>query len=115
MHEYSIVAALIERVEVLAREQHATRVHRLRVQIGELAGVEVELLTTAFATFCDRTICAGAELEVVATPAVWTCPRCRVALPRGARLSCATCAVPARLTQGHEILLERVELEVNDV
>ncbi len=115
MHEYSVVAALVERVEEAARKQGACKVHKVRVKIGELAGVDIGLLTTAFETFRERTICADAELDVVATPAVWSCPRCSAALPRGARRTCARCDVPARLTQGDEILLERIELEVNDV
>jgi hydrogenase nickel insertion protein HypA len=115
MHEYSIVAALVDNVEAVARSRGAARVHRVEVAIGELAGVDVGLLETAYATFRERTICAGADLRVRRAPAVWSCPRCGAELPRGARLSCADCAVPARLTQGDEILLERVELEVDDV
>ena len=41
MHEYSIVAALLERVNAEARAKEASRVHRLTVRIGELAGVDV--------------------------------------------------------------------------
>ena len=49
MHEYSIVASLIDRVQQEANAHGGTRVHRLHVQIGELAGVEIDLLKTAFA------------------------------------------------------------------
>ncbi len=114
MHEYSIVGALIEQV---AREADArgARVHRLHVAIGELAGVDVELLRTAYDTFRPETVCAGAPLDVRAVAAEWRCPRCELVLARGARLQCVTCGRPARLVAGDEIILERIEMEVPDV
>ena len=59
MHEYSIVQALLDRVEQELRRKGASRSHLVRVRIGELAGVEVELLRTAYDTIrrgtgCDR-------------------------------------------------------------
>ena len=112
MHEYSIVQALVERVAAEARARHATSVPRLAVRIGELSGVEVDLLTTAYATFRERTICEGAELDVQIVAARWECPACGRAMGRGDVLSCPACAVPARLTQGDEIMLDRIEMEV---
>ena len=114
MHEYAIVGALIEQV---AREAGARggRVHRLHVAIGELAGVDVELLRTAYDTFRPETVCAEAPLDVRAVAAEWRCPRCGQAMVRGARLQCAACARPARLVAGDEIILERIEMEVPDV
>jgi hydrogenase nickel incorporation protein HypA/HybF len=112
MHEYSIVQALMERVGAEARARGATTVHRLSVQIGELAGVDVALLTTAYETFRERTICADAALDVRTVPARWECPGCGRAIPRGERLMCSACALPARLAAGDEILLDRVEMEV---
>ena len=112
MHEYSIVQALIERVAAEARARHAGAVHRLSIRIGELSGVEVDLLTTAFATFRERTICEGAELVVQRVAARWECPGCGNAIGRGNLLTCPGCAVPARLVQGDEIMLDRIEMEV---
>ena len=112
MHEYSIVEALLARVDAEARARGATAVHRLTVRIGELSGVEIDLLASAFATFRDRTICAHADLDVMAVAAVWTCPTCGGQIERGSMLRCADCGVPARLSQGDEILLDRIEMEV---
>ena len=112
MHEYAIVQALFERVNAEARARGATGVHRLSVRIGELSGVEAELLSTAYDTFRERTICAGAELDLQVVPARWACPDCGSAIARGAVLACPSCAMPARLVQGDEILLDRIEMEV---
>ena len=112
MHEYSIVQALMERVNAEARARGATAVHRLSVRIGELSGVEVGLLTTAYRMFRERTICEGADLEVQTVAARWECPECRRAIGRGDLLSCPACAVPARLAEGDEIMLDRIEMEV---
>jgi hydrogenase nickel incorporation protein HypA/HybF len=112
MHEYSIVAALVERVEEIARGRGAVAVHGLLVRIGELSGVETELLETAYKTFRERTICQDADMTILLVPAVWTCPRCEEPIARGSVLCCPRCAVPARLAEGDEIVLERVHLEV---
>ena len=68
MHEYSIVGALIERVEREATARHATRVVRVHVRLGEFAGVEPELLATAYDTFRERTVCEGAPLVLDRVP-----------------------------------------------
>ncbi len=115
MHEYSIVASLIDRVGREMTAHRANRVNRLHVQIGELSGVEIDLLKTAFETFRERTVCSEAELCIDPVPAVWACTRCGREMPRGAVLRCAECDVPARLTRGDEIILARIEMETADV
>jgi hydrogenase nickel incorporation protein HypA/HybF len=112
MHEYSIVQALVERVGVEAHARGATAVYRLSIRIGELSGVDPELLATAYDTFRERTICEGAQLELQIVPARWECPECGRVIARGDVLTCPACQLPARLSQGDEITLERVELEV---
>jgi hydrogenase nickel incorporation protein HypA/HybF len=112
MHEYSIVGALVDRVTTEARARGATTVHRLSVRIGELADVEVDLLTTAYETFRERTICAHAVLDVQRVPARWECPECGREIPAGEPLRCGDCNVPARLVEGDEIMLDRIEMEV---
>lgn len=112
MHEYSVVRALLDQVEGQARRHGATAVRRVRVSIGELSGVEPELLASAYELARTGGPCAAAELEIVPVAARWECPVCAAALPRGARLACAACAAPARLAAGDEILLQQIEMEV---
>ena len=112
MHEYSIVQALIERVRSEAAANEAVSVQKLFVRIGELAGVETQLLATAYETFREGTICDGAALEITYVPAHWGCPRCARAIAQGVTLQCPECEIPARLEGGDEIILDRIEMEV---
>ena len=112
MHEYSIVQALLARVDDEARARRASTVHRVSVRVGELAGIEVELLTTAFRMFRERTLCDRADLDVHVVPALWACPGCGREIALGGVLTCPACRTPARLGHGDEIMLERIELEV---
>lgn len=113
MHEYSIIQSLLGQVERHARDHGAAAVHKLYVSIGELSGVEVPLLETAYETFRERTLCARAPMEVHAVAAEWSCPSCSRPVPRAAALRCPDCGRPARLTRGDEIVLERIEMEVS--
>ena len=115
MHEYSIVQALVERVEAEAARLGAAAIHRLHLRIGEASGVEIELLRTAYGVFRERTLCENAELSIVPVVARWQCPRCSSEIPRGSILRCPECAVPARLSAGDEIFLDRIEMEVANV
>lgn len=112
MHEYSIVAALVDKVEAIARERKAVAVRRLLVRIGELSGVEPELLATAYTTFRVQTVCEGADMTILPVAARWMCSGCRRGIQRGEILRCAACGAPGKLAEGDEIILERVEMEV---
>jgi hydrogenase nickel incorporation protein HypA/HybF len=68
MHEYSIVQALYDKVTAQAAERRATRVHEVQVRIGDLSGVDVGLLETAWNTFRVRTICETAPMQVARVP-----------------------------------------------
>jgi hydrogenase nickel incorporation protein HypA/HybF len=113
MHEYSLVEALIGRVEAEARKRGALAVHGLSVRIGELAGVDPELFQTAYDTFRAGTVCATAPLTLRRVAASWTCPRCRRPITRGEVLRCGDCDEPAKLDEGSDALtLDGIDLEV---
>jgi len=112
VHEWSIVEALLARVEEEVQRRGAVRVHRLRVRLGALSGVEPALLASAYDVFRAGSACADASLEIVPTAARWACSRCEAEVPADGVLACPRCAAPARLAAGDEILLERIEMEV---
>jgi hydrogenase nickel incorporation protein HypA/HybF len=81
------------------------------VSIGELSGVEIQLLETAFDTIRRHTVCHDARLDVKAVSAKWECPRCGAPIETGTARRCRWCAVPARLVCGDEIMLDQIEME----
>jgi len=112
VHEYSIVAALLERAEAEAQRLEASAVSRLTVAIGELSGVETGLLRSAFELARVGTPCAGAELSLRTVEPLWSCRGCEREIRAGGILRCPECGSPARLVAGDEIVLESLELEV---
>ena len=111
MHEYSLVASMVERVEQEARSRQAVAVHRLVVSIGAVCGVEPELFASAF-TLVRQGLLENARLDIRRCEAEWACPRCQTAIAAGGELRCSACGCPARLLRGDEILLEQIEMEV---
>ncbi len=113
MHEYSLVEALVRRVEEEARRRQATAVHGLTVSLGELSGVDPELFRTAYETFRAGTLCAETPLTLTVFAARWSCPRCQGEIARGAALQCPACGVPARPAEKADaLMLESIDLEV---
>ena len=115
MHEYSIVQSLLGRVEESVRGYDVSAVRRLRLRIGALSGVDGALLRTAYELCTPGTFCEGAALEIEDVPARWRCPRCEQDMPQGQRLACSSCGGAVTLVEGDEIVLEKIDLEVNDV
>jgi hydrogenase nickel incorporation protein HypA/HybF len=112
VHEYSIGQALMERIEAEASARGATAVHRVRITIGEVAGIEPELLASAFDILRERTICQHAVLDIARVPARWSCPACTIPIQAGDVLRCPACGEAARLVGGDEIVLAQLEMEV---
>jgi hydrogenase nickel incorporation protein HypA/HybF len=112
MHEYSIVQALYDTVVSQAVARGAATVQDVHVRIGELSGVDPDLLETAWRTFQVHTICEGATMAVEIVPPRWECVRCgQPGLRTGIR-RCAACDAALRLVEGDEIVLDRIVMEV---
>ena len=112
MHEYSIASSLLRMAEEHAAKRGADRVLSIEVSVGELSGVEIELLETAWSLVRERSLCDGVDLGVTKTAARWACRSCEAPIERGGLLSCAACGGPARLETGDELVLDRIEMEV---
>lgn len=112
MHEYSLVQALLDRVEKEARAHAATGVQRVTVRIGRMSGVEPTLLATAFAMSRAGTLCEHAELELRTEDVKWLCDVCGTEIAPGRVLACPSCGWPARLASGDALVLEHLDLEV---
>ncbi|MEV0535790.1 hydrogenase maturation nickel metallochaperone HypA [Kitasatospora sp. NPDC050463] len=94
MHEMSIATAVVEQVEAAAREHGAVAVEKVRLQVGELAGVVPSALEFCFELACAGTRLEGAVLETEAVPARARCTPCGVewAVGMPPDLGCPQCA-----------------------
>jgi len=113
MHEYSIASSLLRSAEEHARKHDASRVVRIELRIGELAGVEIPMLETAWSLVRERSLCEGVDLTIQRIEAHWECKDCGSAIPLGAQLVCPSCGGHARLAAGDELFLDRIEMEVS--
>lgn len=112
MHEFSVVQALLQRVETEARARAAVAVNTISVRLGELSGVNEELLASAFQMCREGTLCGGATLELERVPVRWECRACARPLEQGEVLRCPDCDEPVRLAAGDELILQQIEMEV---
>ncbi|HEY5961506.1 MAG TPA: hydrogenase maturation nickel metallochaperone HypA [Polyangiaceae bacterium] len=112
MHEYSLVMSLIERVDMEAQAKQAKSIRRISIKVGELSGVEAELLSQAYEIARTGTSCEHAELTVTREPARWACPNCQITLDASRSLRCATCDAAGQLVAGGDLLFEQMEIEV---
>ena len=112
MHEYSLVMSLIERVEAEAKQRSAKCVRRVRIVVGELSGVEADLLSSAFEIARTGTLCESTILDITRTSARWACPQCNATLEPAEGLHCTPCNASGVLMQGGDLLFEQMEIEV---
>jgi hydrogenase nickel incorporation protein HypA/HybF len=76
MHEFSIASALVEQLQRIAGEQHASRVVEVEVHCGVMQQIVNESLEMAFAALTADTLAAGARLKIVDEPLVVRCRSC---------------------------------------
>jgi len=76
MHEMSLVAGVRALIEDAARREGFARVKQVRVEIGQLSGVERAAFEFCFDLAMQGGITAGARLEVSAPPGRGRCPAC---------------------------------------
>lgn len=114
MHEYGIASSLRRMVEAEAARVHARRVARVTVRVGDAAGVERDLLATAWTQVRAGGITDQAELVVVGVPARWVCGLCRTPVRKDGPLRCDACDVGAVLDGGDDLHLDRIEVERDD-
>ena len=116
MHELSLCQDLIGQVTELARKHRARSVSCVRVQIGMLAGVEPLVLESAFDIARAGTVADQAEMitELVSPKVI--CQTCGA--ESDVSPSCSRCMAcggdDTKLIRGDELILARVELEVDE-
>lgn len=111
MHEYSLVEAMMEKVEQEAQARKALAVNRVQVRLGRLSEVEEGVFATAFEAMRTGTICEDAELVLLREEGSWRCAACGHVLPPEGALTCPKCEWPVHHVAGGELVLERIDME----
>lgn len=115
MHELSVCLSLMEQVEQIARENEASSVTRIILNVGPLSGVEPELLRHAYPLAIAGTVAADAELVMESADIVVRCSQCdseTTVVPN--KLLCGTCGdYRTQVISGDELTLMSVELDTS--
>ena len=76
MHEMSLAEGVLQLIEDAAHREGFRRVTTVWLEIGQLAGVEVEAMKFCFDAVTRDTIAEGAQLEIIVTPGIGWCLPC---------------------------------------
>lgn len=76
MHEMSLCEGILHILEAEAARQQFCQVRTVWLEIGALAGVEIESLRFCFDAVMRRSLAAGAKLEIIVVPAQAWCLDC---------------------------------------
>ncbi|WP_457673310.1 hydrogenase maturation nickel metallochaperone HypA [Thiolapillus sp.] len=113
MHEMALCESVLDILERHAREQGFSRVKTVWLEIGALAGVEVEAMRFCFDAVTRHSIAEGATLEIIRTPGQAWCLECarQVEIQRhfDACPRCGGCQL--QVTGGEEMRVRELEVE----
>jgi len=112
MHEMSICESIVQTMKDLARTREFRRVDAVWLEIGPLAGVELEALRFGFDVVTRGTLADGARLEVLQPPASAWCMECMQTVPIQARYDpCPDCGGHGLLvTSGDQMRIKELEV-----
>ena len=113
MHEVGIMESTLALAVARARDQGASRIHRIVLRVGALSGIEPEALRFAFDAMAKDTPADGAVLAIDTVPARGRCPDCDIEFKVASDFifTCPRCGrVSGELSQGRELELSRIEI-----
>jgi len=110
MHELSLMEGVVQGIQEAALSQGFSKVHQVRLEVGRLAGVEVEALRFAFGPVTEGTVAEGAVLEILELPGKGLCQACGLEVLVEARFDlCPVCG------EGFVALTSGTEMRVKDL
>ncbi|KYZ76881.1 hydrogenase expression protein HypC [Anaerosporomusa subterranea] len=113
MHEMAIAASVLDIVLETAAAAQANRVVKVKLLIGEMAGVSGEALRFCFDSITEGTLAAGAALCIDLAPLIGCCRECGSTFPVSeARFICPACSsLVVDVLSGQELRVENIEVE----
>lgn len=109
MHEYSITDSMLKEVLSQADEHGAKRVTRIKLLVGEAAGVVPECVQFYFDVMKQGTIAQDAKLEFERVGLRLRCPKCGAEF--GSIDDMCDCNAGAEFVSGQEMVIESIEIE----
>jgi len=113
MHEMSLCEGVVQLIEEQAGKQGFSRVRTVWLEIGALAGVELEAMRFSFDAVARETVAAGAHLEIIPVAGRATCPACKHTVEIEARFdACPDCGhYPLDIIAGEEMRISELEVQ----
>lgn len=112
MHEMSLAESIVQIALDTAREHGGTRVSSVRLEIGQLAGVELEALRFCFEAASGGTVAAGAALLIDRPAGHAWCMPCGGSVTVGSLADpCPDCGShQLQVTGGTELRVREIEM-----
>ncbi|MGR9085907.1 MAG: hydrogenase maturation nickel metallochaperone HypA [Gammaproteobacteria bacterium] len=113
MHELSLCESILLIMEQQAEVQRYRRVKTVRLEIGALAGVEIEALRFSFDVVMQDSLAAQARLEIIEVPGQAWCMTCsRTVAVEQLYDSCPRCGKHhLRISDGDQMRIKELEVE----
>jgi hydrogenase nickel incorporation protein HypA/HybF len=114
MHEVSLVTALVDQVEELARVQHFDRVLTIWLSVGVLSGVEPSCIAFCFSEVTRSSLLDGARLVMQRVDVELACRGCaELSCPSDpAALFCESChSADVQVRKGQDFRIAELEVE----
>jgi hydrogenase nickel incorporation protein HypA/HybF len=113
MHEMSLAESVLQVIEDSARANSFTRVKTVWLEIGALAGVEVEAMRFCFDAVVKGSVADGTRLEIIETPGQGWCLACAKTVQIAQRYdACPECgSYQVQPTGGLDLKVRELEVE----
>ncbi|MFZ5559000.1 MAG: hydrogenase maturation nickel metallochaperone HypA [Pseudomonadota bacterium] len=113
MHEMSLAEGVVRICEDAARSQGFSRVKALWLEVGPMAGVELDALKFCMDVVTRGTLAQDARLEIVETEGRGWCLQCSRPVAIAARYeACPECGgYQVQVTGGDEMRVKELEVE----
>jgi len=113
MHEMSLAEGVLQVIEDSAKAHGFTKVKTVWLEIGALAGVEVEAMRFCFDAVVKGSIAEGTQLEIIETGGQGLCMSCNKTVPISQRYdACPECGgYQVQPTGGLELKVRELEVD----
>ena len=113
MHEMSLCEGILQVLETEAQKQKFSLVKKVWLEIGELAGVELDAMMFSFEVVTRNSLADGAILNIINVPGSAWCMQCSGTVSVKQRFdACPECgSYQLQVTGGDEMRIKELEVE----